>query len=166
MKKFLLIAASSVCLISLTACSDSKTNEEPSKQEEKTSVKATEKTSYAVKTVNNVEMKIKDIQTTENGKGDKNIVQMNLDFKNGNDTAYGIGGNDFILESGDKTYKAKSDANNIGTEITKGKTVSGSVSFEIPKDSKTAEFSYKPVVVGNGKSKVLATWKVTIPANK
>lgn len=121
MKKFLLIAASSVCLISLTACSGSTTNEEPSKQEEKTSVKATEKTSYAVKTVNNVEMKIKDIQTTENGKGDKNIVQMNLDFKNGNDTAYGIGGNDFILESGIKRIKPNPMPIILEQKLLKGK---------------------------------------------
>ncbi|EUJ38245.1 hypothetical protein PWEIH_09618 [Listeria weihenstephanensis FSL R9-0317] len=111
-------------------------------------------------------MQIKGIETTENGKGDKNIVQITMSFKNETDSKYGVGGNDFIFKSGDKTYQVKADANNIGTEIAADKTVSGAINFELPKDVKSGEFSYQPVTFGKEKPKVLATWKISIPNNK
>ncbi|MBC1558420.1 DUF4352 domain-containing protein [Listeria booriae] len=164
LKKALLIAMSGLCALSLAACSSSSSNEETStpKQEEK--AKNTDE--YPTKTVNNMEMQIKNIETTENGKGDKNIVQITMSFKNKMDSKEGIGGNDFILKSGDKIYKVKTDASNIGTEIAPGKTVSGPINFELPKDVKSGEFSYQPVTFGKEKPKVLATWKITIPNNK
>ncbi|MBC2370742.1 DUF4352 domain-containing protein [Listeria booriae] len=164
LKKVLLIAMSGACVLSLTACSGSTTKEETPKTTQE--AKTEKETNYAVKTVNNIEMQIKGIETTENGKGDKNIVQLTMSFKNETDGKYGIGGNDFILKSGDKTYTVKTDATNIGTEIAPGKTVTGSVNFEVPKDVKSGEFSYQPVTFGKEKPKVLATWKISIPDNK
>ncbi|WP_260479974.1 DUF4352 domain-containing protein [Listeria booriae] len=164
MKKFLLVAMSTACALSLVACSTSTSNEEAPKTKQET--KSEKITTYPAKTVNNIEMQIKKIETTENGKGDKNIVQLTMDFKNESGTKYGVGGNDFILESGSKTYNAKADANNIGTEIAPDKTVTGTVSFEVPKNVKSGNFSYKPVTFGKEKPKVLATWEVTVPNNK
>jgi hypothetical protein len=165
MKKAILIAMSGVCALSLAACSD-QGSKEMKTDSPKHGEKADTTQNYPTKTVNNVEMKIENIKTTENGKGDKNIVQFNLTFKNNNDGNYGVGGNDFILKSGDKMYTVKADANNIGTEIGADKTVKGSVNFEIPKGVQKGEFSYKPVAVGKQKSEVLATWNVTIPEAK
>ncbi|WP_244966973.1 DUF4352 domain-containing protein [Listeria grandensis] len=164
LKKVVLIAMSGACALSLVACSGSPSNEETPKAKQETKIE--KETTYPVKTVNNIEMKIKDIETTENGKGDKNIVQLTMSFKNETSGKYGIGGNDFILKSGDKTYTVKTDANNIGTEIDPNKTVSGAVNFELPKDVKSGEFSYQPVTFGKEKPKVLATWKISIPSNK
>ncbi|MBC1227992.1 DUF4352 domain-containing protein [Listeria booriae] len=158
LKKLLITAMLGASILSLGACSSTPSNEETPKTKQTTT--------YTTKTVNNIEMAIKNIETTENGKGDKNIVQLTLDFKNKTDSKYGIGGNDFILKSGDKTYTVKTDANNIGTEIEPNKTVTGTINFELPKDVKSGEFSYQPVTFGKEKPKVLATWKISIPNNK
>lgn len=160
----MLIAMLGAGALSLAACSTSTSNEEAPKTKQETKVE--KETTYPVKTVNNIDMQIKNIETTENGKGDKNIVQLNMTFKNETDSKYGIGGNDFILKAGDKTYNVKADANNIGTEIAPGKTASGAVNFEIPKDVKSGEFSYQPVTFGKDKPKILATWKIVIPDSK
>ncbi|MBC1308629.1 DUF4352 domain-containing protein [Listeria booriae] len=164
LKKVMLMAMLGAGALSLAACSTSTSNEEAPKTKQETKVE--KETTYPVKTVNNIDMQIKNIETTENGKGDKNIVQLNMTFKNETDSKYGIGGNDFILKAGDKTYNVKADANNIGTEIAPGKTASGAVNFEIPKDVKSGEFSYQPVTFGKDKPKILATWKIVIPDSK
>ncbi|MBA3927928.1 DUF4352 domain-containing protein [Listeria rustica] len=164
LKKVMLIAMSGACALSLVACSATPTKEETPKTTQE--AKSEKEKTYPAKTVNNIEMQIKGIETTENGKGDKNIVQITMSFKNETDSKYGIGGNDFIFKSGDKTYQVKTDANNIGTEIAADKTVSGAINFELPKDVKSGEFSYQPVTFGKDKPKVLATWKISIPNNK
>lgn len=165
LKKVLLIAMSGACALSLAACSSASTPNDVAPKT-KQEVKSEKETSIPAKTVNNIEMQIKGIETTENGKGDKNIVQITMNFKNNNDAKYGIGGNDFIFKSEGKTYQVKTDANNIGTEIESSKSVSGTVNFELPKDVKSGEFSYQPVTFGKEKPKVLATWKIVIPNNK
>ncbi|WP_088810285.1 MULTISPECIES: DUF4352 domain-containing protein [unclassified Listeria] len=165
MKKVLLAVLSGTCALSLVACSAPAKDEgkENNKQE---SVEKKASATYPVKTVDNVEMKIESIETTENGKGDKNIVQINMNFENENATPWGVGGSEFIIKDGDKTYTVIPDANNIGTDIEANKSVSGAINFELPKSVKSGDLSYKPVTFGKEKPKVLATWEISIPDNK
>lgn len=165
MKKVLLAVVSSLCALSLVACS-SPTKEEGEATKTQESVGKNTSVTYPVKTVDNVEMKIESIETTENGKGDKNVVQVNMNFKNENTTSWGVGGSEFIIKDGDKTYTVIPEANNIGTDIEANKQVSGALNFELPKDVKSGDLSYKPVTFGKEKPKVLATWEISIPDNK
>ncbi|WP_430535410.1 DUF4352 domain-containing protein [Listeria rocourtiae] len=158
MKKIFIPILSALFIFSLVGCTTGGAKqEETSKQE---------KVENVTKAVNNVDMKIEKVEMKENGKGDKNIMQLTMHFKNESGSKYGIGGNDFILKSSDKTYQVKSDANNIGTEIAPGKTATGALNFELPKDVKTGELVYQPVTSGKEKSKALATWEISLPNNK
>ncbi|EUJ47018.1 DUF4352 domain-containing protein [Paenilisteria rocourtiae] len=158
MKKIFIALLSVLFVFSLSGCAtDGAKQEKTNKQE---------KVENVTKSVNNVDMKIEKVEMKENGKGDKNIMQLTMHFKNESDSKYGIGGNDFILKSSDKTYQVKSDANNIGTEIASGKSATGAVNFELPKDVKTGELVYQPVTPGKEKPKALATWEISLPNNK
>nr|WP_149023422.1 DUF4352 domain-containing protein [Listeria grayi] len=96
------------------------------------------------KTVNNMDMKIADIQTTENGKGSKNIVNIEMKFVNNDSTETGVGAYDFKLKAADKTYEVSDSGNNFGDTFKPGKTLTGHMYFELPKDVKTAQLIYTP----------------------
>lgn len=130
--------------------------------------KADEKPTYATKTVKNVDMKIKNVKRTEDGKGRHDMLRVNMKVTNHSNSKFGIGGGDFILKDkkAKKEYHVEPTANNIGTEVAVDKSAEGSVIFSIDKDaSKKLELVYKPVVVKNSKTKAkeLSKWTLTLP---
>ncbi len=122
--------------------------------------KTTENKEYVSKTVNNMNIKINSIQTTENAKGDKNMVEIGMIITNKDSGEVSIGAGDFKIKADGKTYLVFPQGNNFGDVIAQGKKLTGSAFFELPKSVKKGELIY---VVSK---KDVANWDIDIPAAK
>lgn len=148
-----MLLASLICLLLLSACG---VNAE--KKEQKNT--ATEQ-QFKTKTIENIEMQLNKIRTTESGKSSKkNIVVFTLAFKNNDQMTVGIGGGDFKLKAGKDTYSVYAPGNSIGQEIAVNDKVTGDVYFEIPTSLTEATLVYMPT------KEVLGEWKVKIPESE
>ncbi|MFS7003937.1 DUF4352 domain-containing protein [Carnobacterium maltaromaticum] len=139
----------------LTACSSNSTISPKDKKLSETEQK------FKTKTVQNIEMKLKNIETTESGNDEKqNIVVFTMKFQNIDSTVIGIGGGDFKIKADDKIYSIYAEGNNIGQEIEQEKTADGKLYFELPTSVKKATLQYIPG------DKILGKWDVKIPEAK
>ncbi|WP_088840804.1 DUF4352 domain-containing protein [Listeria sp. ILCC797] len=145
----LVLLAIATVIIS-AACSNDSTKEK----------KTSENKNYVSKTVNNMNMKINSIDTTENAKGNQNMVEINMLITNKDSGEVSIGAGDFEIRTDDKTYTVYPKGNNFGDVIAQGKKLTGSAFFELPKSVKKAELVY----VQNKKE--AANWDIEIPSAK
>lgn len=158
MKKLMVIGLTIFGLVLASGCSNADDTGNKEKDETKAKTTKVAKKDGPVKTVNSIEMEFVDATVTDNGKGDKKIAKLNMKFKNDSDSVFGIGGGDFVLKNEKKTYQVDPASNNIGTEIQKGKTASGALYFEIPKEKqKEWTLEYKPVDPNKKQKEVLAS---------
>ncbi|EMG28723.1 hypothetical protein X560_2706 [Listeria fleischmannii 1991] len=139
-----------IAALSITAACSNDTN--ASKKKETTNDKE-----YVSKTVNNMNMKINSIHTTDNAKGDKNMVEIKMTIDNKDSGEASIGAGDFKIKADKKTYDVFPQGNNFGDVIEKGKKLTGSAYFELPKSVKEGKLIY----IQNKKD--AATWDISIP---
>ncbi|MHC5250876.1 DUF4352 domain-containing protein [Listeria kieliensis] len=147
-----------LAMLIITGCSSTSSSQTNDKNKE--TDQAAEKEMYVTKTVNKIDMKIVDVKTTENGKGNKNLVTLKMKFTNHDVSEVGVGAYDFTMKAKDKTYKVSANGSTFGDAFQPEKTLSGKVSFEIPKNIKTAKLLYMP------EKKELAEWNIVIPTAK
>ncbi|MBC2149684.1 DUF4352 domain-containing protein [Listeria booriae] len=154
-KRIAIFSLTILTAITLVACgnSDTTTDDNTTKSTEtaKNNVSTT-------KTVNNIDMKIGNLKLTESGDGKQDILQVEMNIQNNSNTPFAIGGGDFKLKTAkDKTIKVDPKASNFGDEIAAGKTLTGKVYFNLPKDMEKVTLVYQP------RDKSEAEWEVTLP---
>ncbi|WP_167630126.1 DUF4352 domain-containing protein [Listeria valentina] len=143
----LLLAVLSV----LAACSND------SNAKDKEEKKSSTKTEFVSKTVNNMNIKINSISTTDSAKGNKNMVEIKMLIKNKDSGEVSIGAGDFKIKADKKTYDVYPQGNNFGDVIKEGKELTGSAFFELPKSVKKGQLVYEV------NQKEAASWDVTVP---
>ncbi|WP_077913024.1 DUF4352 domain-containing protein [Listeria riparia] len=142
-------------LVFAGACGNTEDN-----QAKQTKTEETVKQTFKTKTVNNIDMKIGDIKTTESVKKDKNMVSIAMSFLNNDSAPVGVGAGDFKIKSGDKTYDIFPQGNNFGDEFKPNEKLTGKAYFELPKNVKNGTLLYAPM------GKEQASWSITIPEAK
>ncbi|MEN2667682.1 DUF4352 domain-containing protein [Listeria aquatica] len=147
----LLLFLMAVVLVS-TACSND-SNAKDKKEEKKSSTK----TEFVTKTVNNMNIKINSISTTDNAKGNKNMIEIKMLIKNKDSGEVSIGAGDFKIKAGKKTYEVYPQGNNFGDVIKEGKELTGSAFFELPKSVEKGQLVYEV------NQKEAASWDITVP---
>lgn len=154
MKKINIIM-SFVLLFLLTACSSNSTINSKDKNLSETAQ------TFKVKTIQNVDMKIKNIETTESGNDEnQNIVVFTMKFKNNDSAVVGIGGGDFKIKADDKIYSIYGEGNNIGQEIQPEKIADGKLYFKLPTSVKKVILQYTPG------DEILGKWNIKVPKAK
>ncbi|EUJ20977.1 DUF4352 domain-containing protein [Listeria aquatica] len=159
-KVFLSMLVAVIVMIVATGCSSTSNSQSDSKSDKTETAKTSKEEMYVTKTVNKIDMKIVNVKTTENGKGDKNLVTLEMKFTNNDVAEVGVGAYDFTMKAKGKTYKVSANGSTFGDAFQPGKTLEGKVSFEIPKSIKNAKLSYTP------EKKELAEWNIVIPEAK
>ncbi|WP_099224807.1 DUF4352 domain-containing protein [Listeria costaricensis] len=151
MKKWVITSMLVATLLLTVACSNDSTKEKVATESPK------EETTYKTKTVNNIDMKIGHIKTTESTEAKKNMVSIEMSFLNNDNSTVGVGAADFKIKSGDETYTVYPQGNNFGDEIEPNKEMSGKAYFELPNTVKKGTLVYMPL------EEEEASWSVTIP---
>ncbi|WP_239257186.1 DUF4352 domain-containing protein [Listeria ilorinensis] len=152
MKKWMITSILITALLLTAACSDDSSK---AKKDKVTTNK--EEVTYKTKTVNNIDMKINQIKTTESTKEKINMVSIEMTFVNNDNSTVGVGAADFKIKSGDKTYTVYPQGNNFGDEIEPSKELTGKAFFELPETIKKGTLVYAP------SEDELASWSITIP---
>ncbi|MBA3925413.1 DUF4352 domain-containing protein [Listeria rustica] len=156
MKKGIIAAAAVFMLVFTGACgNDATTKDTDTKEKAKTAV-----TEHVTKTVNNIDMKIGKIKTTESTTKNKNMVSIEMSFLNNDSSDVGIGAADFKIKSDGKTYEVYPQGNNFGDVFKPNTKLEGKAYFELPNTVKEGTLVYKP------KDKEEASWSIVIPVAK
>ncbi|MBC1457640.1 DUF4352 domain-containing protein [Listeria newyorkensis] len=156
MKKVLIAGVTALTLVFLGACGNTANND----KNKTTKTEQTAKQEFKTKTVNNIDMKIGEIKTTESTKKDKNMVSIAMSFLNNDNAPVGVGAGDFKIKSGDKTYEVFPQGNNFGDEFKPNEKLEGKAYFELPTSVKKGTLVYAPM------DKEQASWSITIPEAK
>lgn len=159
MKKWMMATMAITALLFTGACGNT-TADQP--KETKTSMKKedTKATEHVTKTVNNIDMKVGTIKTTESTKKDTNMVSIAMSFVNNDNAPVGVGAADFKIKAGDKTYTVYPQGNNFGDEFKPSETLKGNAYFELPNTITKGTLVYQPL------KKEEASWSIKIPAAK
>ncbi|MBC2163593.1 DUF4352 domain-containing protein [Listeria booriae] len=154
MKKIVLATAAVLTLVFAGACGNAATKDDKEKTTE------TAKQEFKTKTVDNIDMKIGEIKTTESTKKDKNMVSIAMSFLNNDNAPVGVGAGDFKIKSDGKTFDVYPQGNNFGDEFKPNEKLAGKAYFELPNTVKKGTLVYAPM------DKEKASWSITIPEAK
>lgn len=154
MKKGIIAAAAVCMLVFVGACGNDSTTKDTDKKAE------TAVTEHVTKTVNNIDMKIGKIKTTESTTKNKNMVSIDMSFLNNDSSDVGVGAADFKIKSDGKTYEVYPQGNNFGDMFKPNAKLEGKAYFELPTSVKKGTLVYAPM------DKEQASWSIVIPAAK
>lgn len=157
MKKWLIATTVIATLLVAGACGNANTKDNKTTESKQT---ATNTTDHITKTVNNIDMKIGTIKTTESTKKDTNMVSIDISLLNNDNAPVGVGAIDFKIKAGGKTYTVYPQGNNFGDEFKPNETLKGKAYYELPNTIKEGTLVYQP------QTKEEASWKIQIPAAK
>ncbi|MBC2022417.1 DUF4352 domain-containing protein [Listeria booriae] len=151
MKKWLIATTVIATLLVAGACGNTNNKTTETKQPA---------TNHITKTVNNIDMKIGTIKTTESTKKDINMVSIDISLLNNDNAPVGVGAIDFKIKAGSKTYTVYPQGNNFGDEFKPNETLKGKAYYELPNTIKEGTLVYQP------ETKEEASWQIQIPAAK
>ncbi|MBC1605235.1 DUF4352 domain-containing protein [Listeria rocourtiae] len=156
MKKVLIAGITALTLVFVGACG----NTADDNKGKETKTEETAKQAFKTKTVDNIDMKIGAIKTTESTKKDKNMVSIAMSFLNNDSAPVGVGAGDFKIKADGKTYTVFPQGNNFGDEFKPNEKLAGKAYFELPTSVKKGTLVYAPM------DKEKASWSITIPEAK